>query len=180
MRVERERQEILLVFMISFLIGIFYTNFVAGDYVTITGIFYEGFIDQYTRMEFVTKDYLFYLLKNRTMPLIIFSIAATTKYRKATSLVVLFWTGFAGGVLAVTSVLRMGGTGILVCIAALFPHFLFYAMEYFMIIWYCYTYPDISWNRWKTSFVVIMHFTGILVEGYLNPQILRLLIQVFL
>lgn len=180
MRIERERQEIILVFMISFLAGIFYTNFIARDYVTVTGIFYEGFLNQYTQMEFVTKDYIFYLIKTRTMPLALVAVTANTKFRKLVAIMVLLWTGFAGGVLAVTSVLRMGGAGMLICIAALFPHFLFYVMEYFVIIWYCYKYPEISWNRWKTVFVIIMHFTGIMVEGYLNPQILRLLMQIFL
>ena len=57
----RGRQQMLLLCLAGFLAGIFYANFIAKNYVTMTGIFHEYFLNQYTASGIIARDYLIYL-----------------------------------------------------------------------------------------------------------------------
>lgn len=180
MKLERKKQGILIIFMASFLGGILYANIVADKYATVTGVFHQGLLDQYITREVVSTDYLIYLLRNRLLPLALIGVAATTKYRKVSAALFLVWTGFSGGLLAVISVLRMGGIGMLLYLVALLPHYPFYILGYALIIWYCFKHPDSKWNPWKTGFILVTFAAGIILEAYVNPIILRLVFSILL
>lgn len=171
MKLEKDVRGILFIFMLGFLGGIIYTNVVVKASVTVTNVFHESFLSQYTQITFVTWDYILYLLRCRLTPIGILGIGALTKWRKLIAAAFVIWTGFSGGVLAVTAVLRMGSAGMLICLVALFPHYIFYVVSYLVIVWYCWQYPKVSWNRGKLFFVAFMYFTGIVAEAYLNPHI---------
>lgn len=179
MRLEREKQRILIVFMIAFIAGILYANIVAERYATVTGVFHQGLLDQYISSDVASPDYFVYLTKCRLLPLAVVGIAATTNYRKVCAVLFLAWTGFAGGLLAVISVLRMGGIGMLLYLVALLPHYPFYILGYALIIWYCLK-TDVKWNAWKTGTVFLTFGAGIMLEAYLNPWMLRVVFSVFL
>lgn len=180
MRTHQKYYRILVIYMLGFILGILYTNFVASDYVTVTGIFHEYFLNQYTQETIITGEYLLYLLKNRGMPLLIFSFLGTTKLRKIIVVLALIWTGFLAGVIAVASVLRLGASGMLLCIAALIPQIVFYAICFIVLLWYFYNYPNVCWNYGKTLFIIIIFLSGILIEAYINPHIVKIVMNLIL
>ncbi len=166
--------------MLGFILGITYTNFIASDYVTVTGIFHDYFLNQYTQDIIVTGEYLLYLLKNRGTPLALFVLIGTTKMRKIAVVAALAWTGFLAGVISVSSVLRLGASGMVLCVVAAIPQIAFYAAGSIVLLWYFYSYPKVCWNYGKTLFVVISFLSGILLEAYLNPHIVKFFMNLLL
>ena len=49
-----------------------------------------------------------------------------------------------------SSVLKMGVKGIILCLIALTPHFIFYIAGYLILLWYFFSYPESRWNLSKT------------------------------
>lgn len=179
MKFEKNSKKIFLFFLLGFLGGILYTNMISEGYVMVTNVFQESYLREYSGLNMVSWDYMFYLIRCRLIPLGFLAAASMTRVKKPLSIFFVAWTGFSMGVLAVTAVLRMGSAGMFFCIAALFPQFLFYGVSYLMIVWYMFGYPQISWNRTKTFFVAFMFFNGIVSEAYLNPKIMGVLLQLF-
>lgn len=85
----------------------------------------------------------------------------------------LVWTGISGGILISTAVISMGIRGSFLCIVGIFPQFIFYIPAYLILIWYCWSYPQNRWNRQKTVFVSLAVSTGMLLEIYVNPSLVR-------
>lgn len=170
---------LLFLYMAGFLLGIVYANFASSKYVTTTGIFHEFFLGQYANQQIVAEQYFIYLIKQRTLPLALLGVAGMTRFRKIAGAVCLLWTGFAGGILAVAAVMRMGIIGMLFYVAALFPQILFYGFAYAIVINYFMESENIRWNGWKMGTVVIMMFAGIVVETYMNPSVVKWMLEIF-
>lgn len=75
--------------------------------------------------------------------------------------------------------MRMGIIGMLFYVAALFPQILFYGFAYAIVINYFMESENIRWNGWKMGTVVIMMFAGIVVETYMNPPIVKWMLEIF-
>ena len=151
----RKKYQLPMLYLIGFGTGILYANFIAKNYVTMTGIFHEYFLNQYTQVKIINLG-----------------------FRRLTAAGMLLWTGFAAGILSVAAVLRMGLCGMLLCIAGIFPQYIFYVPAYLLLIRYYYRYPQSEWNGTKTGFTVMMIVVGILSEVYLNPGIVRWFVKV--
>lgn len=115
MEVYRKKYQLPMLYLIGFGTGILYANFIAKNYVTMTGIFHEYFLNQYTQVKIINEDYLWYLLRWRVMPLALAVCVANLGFRRLTAAGILLWTGFAAGILSVAAVLRMGLCGMLLC-----------------------------------------------------------------
>lgn len=178
MGIQQSKHQMVVWFMLGFFGGILYANFIAGNYITVTGIFHEYFLNQYTQIKIVEEEYLWYLIKCRIVPFVLTGFAGYTRFRKPAAVVCLLWTGFSGGVLAVAAVLRMGARGILLCLAGVFPQVIFYLLGYAVLLWYLYQYPQSRWDKGKTAFVVIMMAAGVLTEAYLNPMVVKEMMRI--
>ena len=174
----RGRQQMLLLCLAGFLAGIFYANFIAKNYVTMTGIFHEYFLNQYTASGIIARDYLIYLLRWRALPFAVLALAGHTRLRKVAAVAALLWTGFSGGILLVAAIMRMGIRGILLCLAGLFPQILFFAAAFAVLCWYLFSAPRTEWNRGKTVFVTVMVTAGIFAEAFLNPEIVQWMMDI--
>ena len=146
MEVYRKKYQLPMLYLIGFGTGILYANFIAKNYVTMTGIFHEYFLNQYTQVKIINEDYLWYLLRWRVMPLALAVCVANLGFRRLTAAGILLWTGFAAGILSVAAVLRMGLCGMLLCIAGIFPQYIFYVPAYLLLIRYYYRYPQSEWG----------------------------------
>lgn len=105
MEVYRKKYQLPMLYLIGFGTGILYANFIAKNYVTMTGIFHEYFLNQYTQVKIINEDYLWYLLRWRVMPLALAVCVANLGFRRLTAAGILLWTGFAAGILSVAAVL---------------------------------------------------------------------------
>lgn len=169
----RTRRQMFMLFMPGFLCGILYVNFVVPSYLTDMGVFNLHFLEQYAEAKFVAKDYLLYLVGVRLLPFGILSGVMCTRMRKISSFLFLVWTGFSWGILLTMAVFYMGLKGIVFCIIGILPQFVFYVPAYVILLWYGMSYPRSVWNHQKTIFVTVMMLTGLLLEAYVNPVLLK-------
>ena len=54
-----KKYQLPMLYLIGFGTGILYANFIAKNYVTMTGIFHEYFLNQYTQVKIINEDLLF-------------------------------------------------------------------------------------------------------------------------
>lgn len=176
--IRRNRYYLLGLYMVGFFIGILYANFIGVDYISGTGIFHEFFLNQYIQQDIMTTNYFFYLLKQRLGPVFVLVFLGMTKFRKIAAIGVLLWTGFAGGTLAVTALIRMGAVGMLFYLVMILPHSIFYAFAYIILLCYLAEAPENKWNVWKTVFVCLSLAAGILTEAYVNPYLVKWMMKI--
>lgn len=178
MRIRQSGKQFIVFYMAGFVIGIFYANFVVKNYLISSGVFSEYYLDQYANMEIVLEDYLVYILRIRLLPLVVFGALAYTKFRKAAAIGGVAWTGFCSGLVLVEAIMKLGIKGIVLCLLGIMPQFIFYAFAYIMVWWNLYTYPTTRWNAKKTVFVLFMVGIGIIMEGYVNPVLMKMFLKV--
>ena len=81
----RKKYQLPMLYLIGFGTGILYANFIAKNYVTMTGIFHEYFLNQYTQVKIINEDYLWYLLRWRVMPLALAVCVGNLGFRRLTA-----------------------------------------------------------------------------------------------
>ena len=152
MRSYRSKNQFFAMFLLGgFLIGILYANLISDRYIMSGGIFDDGFLKQYAKTDIVAEEYLWYILRARLVPFCVICILGCMKWKKTVVGLCIGWTGFSGGVVAVSSVISLGMKGILLCIVGMLPQILFYGFAYVILLWYLYTYPNGRWNIKKTA-----------------------------
>ncbi len=174
----RENKKFLAVFcMLGFFAGIIYANLMSKDYIASIGIFNEFFLDQYSQAEIDVMEYMWYVIRIRVTPVILIAALGSTRLRRAVAAAFLAWTGFGGGMIMTSAVLKMGIKGLILCLIALTPHFIFYAAGYMVLLWYLYTCPESKWNMAKTVSMILFITVGVLLECYVNPIIMELFLK---
>lgn len=178
MRIRQNGKQFVIFYMVGFVIGIFYANIIAKNYLMAGGVFSDYYLNQYANMDIVLEDYLLYIMRIRLLPLGLIAILACTKLKKVTAIGAMAWTGFLSGVILVEAIMKMGVKGIALCLLGVMPQFIFYALGYIIILWTLYTYPNTKWNVKKTVFVLLMIGIGIIMEGYVNPILMKMFLSV--
>ncbi len=174
----RENKKFLAVFcMLGFFAGIIYANLMSKDYIASIGIFNDFFLDQYSQAEIDVMEYMWYVIRIRVTPVILIAALGSTRLRRAVAAAFLAWTGFGGGMIMTSAVLKMGIKGLILCLIALTPHFIFYAAGYMVLLWYLYTCPESKWNMAKTVSMILFITVGVLLECYVNPIIMELFLK---
>ena len=177
MRIRENKKFLVLFCMLGFLIGIVYANLMSKDYIASIGIFSDFFLDQYSQAEIDAMEYMWYVIRIRAVPVILIAALGCTMLRKGVTAAFLAWTGFGGGMIMTSAVLKMGIKGLILCLIALTPHFIFYIAGYMVLLWYLYTYPESKWNMAKSVSMVLFITVGVLLECYVNPIIMELFIK---
>lgn len=174
----RERKNVFLLFLMAgFFIGIIYANTISKDYVDAIGIFNEYFLKQYTKTEVDAKEYLWYLLKLRFVPMAFLVGLGMTRLRKGVVICFLVWTGFLGGVIVASSMIKLGILGTPFCVTAFFPQLLFYGAAYAILLWNIYKYPKMRWNITKAVIIFLIAVIGIIAECHVNPILLKMFLK---
>ncbi len=177
MRIQENKKVLAVFCMLGFLTGIIYANLMSKDYIASMGIFSEFFLSQYTQAEIDVMEFMWYVIRVRVLPLVLVAALGCTRLRKGIAGGFLAWTGFCAGMIMTSAVLKMGVKGVILCLIALMPHFLFYAAGYIVLLWYLFTYPEARWNLSKTVCIALFLIVGILLECYVNPIIMELFLK---
>lgn len=172
-KIWESKRYFVLFYMLGFMLGILYANFLSKDYIASQGILSGFFLKQYVQTEVEVGEYFWYVLKLRAMPVIFAGALGCTKARKAVVTAGLLWTGFSSGMMLTAAVMQMGVKGIILCLAALLPHVIFYVSACLILFWYLFHYPETKWNLSKTVCFGLLYMLGILLECYVNPVILK-------
>ncbi len=179
MKVWDGKRYFTLFYMLGFFVGILYANIPARNYIISTGIFTQFYMEQYADVSVNTEDYFLYLIRVRVFPLILVGVAACTKFRKGVASLILLWTGFSSGMIFTASAMKIGVKGIILCLISLLPHFLFYVAAYIIILWFLFQYPRGKWTVQKTTAVCLFVVTGMILECYVNPVLVKLFLKLF-
>lgn len=174
----KSKNQLLIVFLVvGFFVGILYENIVSKNNGVSIELFQTYFLKQFSQVKIVTEEYMWYVARARVLPLLLLCVLGCLRWKKAIVSVVVLWIGFLMGILTVSSVIQLGIKGILFCLAGLFPHIICYGLAYGMFILHLYCYPTRRWNGAKTIFVVLMMFLGIILETYLSPILIRIMVK---
>ena len=76
------------------------------------------------------------------------------------------------------AVAELGMKGSILCVAGLFPQFLFYVPAVLVLLRFCWNYPQNQWNRQKTFFVCGLFLIGIFSESCLNPWLIQQIVNI--
>ncbi len=177
MRIRENKKHFALYCMLGFFGGILYANLLSKDYITSMGILNEYFLNQYSAEDIRIAEYLWYVARLRLVPVLALGILGGTRIRKEIAAIFLIWTGFCAGLLFTSAVMKMGVKGIILCLIALIPQFVFYVAAYFALLWYLYTYPETRWNLSKTVVCLLLITVGILLECYVNPVLMQMFVR---
>ncbi len=179
MRLKKNKNQLLILLLaVGFLIGIIYENIISRNSPVLSDVFRRSNLEQYLQTDIVSEKYFWYVAKARILLLAIIFGLSLFKWKKLFVGLSMTCCGFFVGSVAVASIMQLGMKGILVCIAAVFPQGLFYVMAYGMLFMYWFHYPESRWNRTKMMFVILMFLVGIVVEAYLNPVVIKLIIEI--
>lgn len=178
MKIFQNKKQLLVFYMLGFFAGILYANLISRQYLMASGIFNEYFLKQYAQTDVVLEEYVWYIIGVRAVPFAVFALLGFTRIRKVAAAGLLIWTGFSCGMVTVASVIKLGIKGIVLCIVGITPQFFFYVPAYMILIWYFYTYPQSRWNNSKTMFILTAFLIGVVMEGYVNPILMKAFIGV--
>ena len=175
---KKQNQLLIITLVVGFLFGVIYENIISGQQRFTTELFQKNNLQRYLQTNIMIEKYLWYVVKERLLSLIIICILGCLKWKKFFVFFYLLLIGFFLGVFFVASVLQLGIKGILLCFAGLFPQVFCYVITYSILFIYWYRFPIRKWNRAKTVFVTTAFLLGIILEVYVNPIIVKFVIQI--
>lgn len=179
MRGYKNKNQLLIVFLVvGFLSGVIYENVITRNQVVTTELFLKSNLQRYLQTDVIAEKYVWYVIKERVIFLLIVCILSCVKWKKIFVTMCLALIGFFSGVFCVSAVLQLGMKGILLCIAGMFPHMLFYGLLYGMLFVHWFRFPERQWNRTKMLFVVVLFIIGFFLEVYVNPIIVKFIIGI--
>ena len=179
MRLIKNKGQLLILFLaVGFLIGIIYENVVAKSSVVLSEVFLRSNLERYLQTDIISEKYLWYVVKARALLLATVCVFGCFRWKKLLVIACLTISGFFVGMLSVAAVMQLGIKGILLCVVGILPQGIFYVLAYSMLFSYWFRYPESRWNRAKLMFVIIMLLVGIMLETYVNPILIKLIIKI--
>lgn len=176
----KNRNQLLIIFLaVGFFVGILYENIISKSQGVTMELFQTYFLKQFTHVEIVTEEYLWYVVRARIFPFLLLCLLGCLRWKKIVVSICVSWISFLLGVIIVSSTIQLGIKGILFCLAGMFPHIIFYILAYGIYLLHLYHYPSRHWNGEKIVFVILMMILGIVLETYLSPIIIRSIVRFF-
>ena len=178
MRLHKNKGQLLIIFLaVGFFIGIIYENVISKGNVMFSELFLRSNLERYLQTNVIGEKYLWYVVKARVIILATVCILGYCRWKKFFAILCLTICGFFVGMMSVAAVMQLGIMGIPLCMAAIFPQGVFYVLGYSILFLYWFRYPEIRWNRAKFMFVSIMFLSGIVLEAYVNPILVKCIIK---
>ena len=175
--VQHKSQLLMMILVVGFFIGILYENVALTKSLDTLQIFEEEQLEMLRYANIKQPEYIFYIIKMRSVPILAALFLWNFRWRKPVLLTGVGWAGFICGRMLVAGVIGRGARGILLCLAVLFPHFVFYVCAYLILILYLWSETKRRWKKAKTAGVLGMFLTGLLLEIYINPIVLNFILK---
>ena len=132
---------------------------------------------------------LFYYISMKRIPIIIvlFMMLLFTNWGKIVGRLFLLWQGFSAGFLMATSVIVYGIKGILLIVVSAVPHYLVYIPLYITYLCIADFLGEDSKNSVRKMIGIFsicfllfcIYMLGIFLESYINPYILKNILDIF-
>lgn len=171
---QRNYKQILLIFLgVGFVLGVVYENVIYIRQQELETYFQDDVLQQIKNETIPSVQYLLYVLRMRLRMLIPIMLFGLVKWKRLFVNSFLLWIGYLLGIFFVNAIIWRGMGGILLCVAMLFPHMIFYTLGYYIILCNYYRYSEQLWSSRKVLVCVTFFFVGFFLEVYVNPMIVK-------
>lgn len=186
------RGKFLPVFLTGFAAGVLYMALFGRSVVHETTLLSRYFFSKYQQVEFASGELFLYILKSRMSAFTLLWLTGFTFFGTAASLLALAWVGISLGITMTTAAMRMGFSGMLICLASGLPQLILYVPA---AAWLLRKISEMSENRERRSsrysggrgqllsYLLVwllgffLFFLGSLLESYVNPLFLRAVLK---
>ena len=186
------RGKFLPVFLTGFAAGVLYMALFGRSVVHETTLLSRYFFSKYQQVEFASGELFLYILKSRMSAFTLLWLTGFPFFGTAASLLALAWVGISLGITMTTAAMRMGFSGMLICLASGLPQLILYVPA---AAWLLRKISEMSENRERRSsrysggrgqllsYLLVwllgffLFFLGSLLESYVNPLFLRAVLK---
>lgn len=186
------RGKFLPVFLTGFAAGVLYMALFGRSVVHETTLLSRYFFSKYQQVEFASGELFLYILKSRMSAFTLLWLTGFTFFGTAASLLALAWVGISLGITMTTAAMKLGFSGMLICLASGLPQLILYVPA---AAWLLRKISEMSENRERRSsrysggrgqllsYLLIwllgffLFFLGSLLESYVNPLFLRAVLK---
>ncbi len=181
--------------LVSFVAGIFAANLMGNETISNAGVLNDYFIEKFRYAQVNGENLFFYIVGRRLPLLFLLFVLLFTSLGMAGGMAVLGWQGFSIGFMLSAGIAKYGVKGILLVLGGLFPQYLFYIPVY----GFCFCTAGFVRRRFyrenegglperKLMYGMVLlvigallavFLTGIFLESYVNPMILRQILKIF-
>lgn len=186
------RGKFLPVFLTGFAAGVLYMALFGRSIVHETTLLSRYFFSKYQQVEFASGELFLYILKSRMSAFTLLWLTGFTFFGTAASLLALAWVGISLGITMTTAAMKMGFSGMLICLASGLPQLILYVPA---TAWLLRKISEMSENRERRSsrysggrgqllsYLLVwllgffLFFLGSLLESYVNPLFLRAVLK---
>lgn len=188
------RGKFLPVFLTGFAAGVLYMALFGRSVVHETTLLSRYFFSKYQQVEFASGELFLYILKSRMSAFTLLWLTGFTFFGTAASLLALAWVGISLGITMTTAAMKLGFSGMLICLASGLPQLILYVPA---AAWLLRKISEMSENRERRSsrysggrgqllsYLLVwllgffLFFLGSLLESYVNPLFLRAVLKNF-
>lgn len=186
------RGKFLPVFLTGFAAGVLYMALFGRSVVHETTLLSRYFFSKYQQVEFASGELFLYILKSRMSAFTLLWLTGFTFFGAAASLLALAWVGISLGITMTTAAMKLGFSGMLICLASGLPQLILYVPA---AAWLLRKISEMSENRERRSsrysggrgqllsYLLVwllgffLFFMGSLLESYVNPLFLRAVLK---
>ena len=168
----QKNQLLISTLAVGFFIGIIYENLTRT--IQLFGI---EQLEALGKIDFETREYLVYVIKIRSVQIIGVLLLYNYRWRKIILFAVSGYSGFFLARLFVSAILLHGMFGIVLGGAILFPQTLFYMLMYWIVVRKMCDERRVRWRGKQIAAVAILLTIGIWCEVYINPRIIKMIIE---
>lgn len=186
------RGKFLPVFLTGFAAGVLYMALFGRSVVHETTLLSRYFFSKYQQVEFASGELFLYILKSRMSAFTLLWLTGFTFFGTAASLLALAWVGISLGITMTTAAMKLGFSGILICLTSGLPQLILYVPA---VAWIFRKISEMSENRERRSsrysggrgqllsYLLVwllgffLFFMGSLLESYVNPLFLRAVLK---
>lgn len=175
------KQQLFIDFLIFFLIGIVAANFLGVESFQKNGSLTRYFLKQFQYTQIDSHELLWCVCCNRLCIFLMLAFLCIMTKEKPVHVLFVAWSGFAFGYFCVMSISGFGARGLLLCLIALFPQFLFYVPVYLGLVELSVRRREyMAWRGIVAGILLLLGLVvGILLESYINPIILQKILKFF-
>lgn len=167
-----KNQLLFIVLVVGFFVGILYENWMKSII-----LFDREYLEMFQVMEYKLQEYVIYIVKMRVLPLGAIVFLQNFRWRKICILLINGGCGFLFGRILAASIIEQGIKGIGLCVLLFFPHMLFYAFTYMIVMLQLYSERKRKWKKIQVAAITLLLALGIFCEVYVNPRILKRILR---
>ena len=120
------RGKFLPVFLTGFAAGVLYMALFGRSVIHETTLLSRYFFSKYQQVEFASGELFLYILKSRMSAFTLLWLTGFTFFGTVASLLALAWVGISLGITMTTAAMKMGFSGMLICLASGLPQLVLY------------------------------------------------------